>query len=102
MSDIAFIGDRDTVWPFKALGCDVFFAEGPESAPGLIADAVKREFKIIFVTEEVRESAQEKIDAYAEQATPTFTVIPSVKGSRGVAMQIIRESVRKAMGAEFI
>lgn len=102
MSDIAFIGDRDTVWPFQALGCEVFFSEEHESASGLVAKVLQGEFKIIFVTEEVHESAREEIDALAEQATPTFAVIPSVKGSRGVAMQMIRDSVRKAMGAEFI
>jgi V/A-type H+-transporting ATPase subunit F len=102
MSDIAFIGDRDTVWIFQALGGDVFFSDECESVPGLVSEVLRAEFKIIFVTEDVYESAREGIDAFQEQAIPTFAVIPSVKGSRGTAMQIIRKSVRRAMGAEFI
>jgi len=102
MSDIALIGDRDTVWPFKALGCEVFFSDESGPAPSLVSEVLQRKFKVIFVTEEVYESAREGIDALVEQAMPTFAIIPSVKGGRGVAMQIIRDSVRKAMGAEFI
>lgn len=102
MSDIAFIGDRDTIWPFRALGGEVFFCNKYEAVPRLVSEVAQGEFKIIFVTEEVYESAREEIDAFGEQAIPTFAVIPSVEGSRGMAMQMIRDAVRKAMGAELI
>ena len=102
MSDIAFIGDRDTVWPFKAFGAGVFFSDEHESVPRLVAGVSQMDFKIIFVTEEVYESARAGIDGFAEESTPVFTIIPSVKGSRGVATQRVRDSVRRAMGAEFI
>jgi V/A-type H+-transporting ATPase subunit F len=102
MSDIAFIGDRDTVWVFQALGTEVFFSDECDSVPKLVANVLRGEFKIIFVTEDVYDSAREGIDTLQEQAIPTFAVIPSVKGSRGTATQIIRESVRRATGAEFI
>lgn len=102
MSDIAFIGNRDTFWPFEAFGCSVFYASERESASNLVSEAIGGKFKIIFVTEDVYEAAGEEIDALREQAIPTFAVLPSVGGGRGVAMQAIREAVRKAMGAEFI
>lgn len=102
MSDIAFIGDRDTVWPFKALGAEVFFSDEHESVPRLVQEAARRNFGIIYVTEDVYESARDGIDKFAEASRPTFSIIPSVKGGRGVAIQILRDSVRKAMGAEFI
>jgi len=57
---------------------------------------------LLFVTEDVYEAARQEIEEFREQAIPAFAVLPSVKGSRGVAMQMIRDSVRKAMGAEFI
>lgn len=102
MSEVAFIGDRDTVWPFLAFGGEVFFSDESESTPRLVSEVARGEFKIIFVTEDVYEAAREGIDALQEQAIPTFAVIPSVKGSRGTAMQRIRDSVRRAMGAEYI
>jgi vacuolar-type H+-ATPase subunit F/Vma7 len=102
MSDIAFIGDRDTIWPFKAFGADVFFADEHASLPRLVAEVSQMQFKIIFVTEDVYESARERIDGFIEESTPTFSIIPSVKGSRGIAARMIRDSVRRAMGAEFI
>ncbi len=102
MSDIAFIGERDTIWPFKAFGADLFFADEHASLPRLVAEVSQMQFKIIFVTEDVYEGARERIDGFAEESTPTFAIIPSVKGSRGIATGMIRHSVRKAMGAEFI
>ena len=102
MSDIAYIGDRDTIWPFKAFGTEVFFSDEYESLPQLVSEVSGREFKIIFVTEEVFDLARESIDRFAEEAIPTFVTIPSVKGSRGMAMQMIRDSVRRAMGAELV
>ncbi len=102
MSDIAFIGDRDTVWPFMGFGIETFFADEHESPARLVTEVSQKGFKIIFVTEEVYDGARDRIDRFGEEATPTFTVIPSVKGSAGVAMQNIRDSVRRAMGAEFI
>lgn len=102
MSDIAFIGDRDTVWPFKAFGTDVFFSDEHESPTRLVAEVSQRNFKIIFVTEDVYEGARAGIDAFAEASTPVFAIIPSVRGGRGVAAQLVRDSVRRAMGAELI
>ena len=102
MSDIAFIGDRDSVWPFKALGTDVFFCDENDSPRRLVAEVLSGGFQVVFVTEDVYEDARDEIDAVNELALPTVTVIPSVKGSRGIAMQVIRDSVRRAMGAEFI
>ena len=102
MSDIAFIGDRDTVWAFKALGAEIFYSDEHESPAQLVSEASRGRFKIIFVTEEVYQSAREKIAAFKEQAPPTFTVIPSVRGSRGIALQMMRDSARRAMGMEFI
>ena len=102
MSDIAFIGDRDIVWPFKAFGIDVFFSDEHESPARLVSEVSHMDFKIIFITEEAHENARDTVERLDEEAMPTLTVIPSVKGSRGIAMQKIRDSVRRAMGAEFI
>ncbi len=101
MSEIAFIGDRDTVWPFKAFGAEVYFSDEQESLSRIISDVLQKQFKIIFVTEDVYEREQERIDKFVEASTPTFTIIPSIKRNRKVAAQMIRDSVRRAMGAEF-
>jgi vacuolar-type H+-ATPase subunit F/Vma7 len=102
MSEIAFIGPRDTVWPFVALGAEVFFSDEHPSPLRLVSEVSQKQFSVIFVTEAVYEAAKDKIDEFVEKATPTFAIIPSVEGSRGIATQIIRASVRKAMGAELV
>jgi len=102
MSEIAFIGDRDTVWIFQAFDSDVFFSDEQESVTRLVSQVLQGGFKIIFVTEDVYDAARELLDALQETAIPTVAVIPSVEGSRDTAMQKIRDSVRRATGTEFI
>ncbi|RJP24187.1 MAG: hypothetical protein C4520_04670 [Candidatus Abyssobacteria bacterium SURF_5] len=102
MSEIAFIGPRDSIWAFAALGADVFFSDEHASPMRLVTEVSQKPFRIIFVTEDVYEATRERIDEFTEKAIPTFAVIPAVTGSRGVAAQMIRTSVRKAMGSELM
>ncbi len=102
MSEIAFIGDRDTVWPFKALGNDVFFSDEHDLPTRLFADVVRQDFKLIFVTEEFYDAVRDAVHELSEDALPTVVILPSVKGARGITMQLIRDSVRRATGAELV
>jgi V/A-type H+-transporting ATPase subunit F len=102
MSKIAFIGDRDSVWGFKAFGITALPATGTEEARDAFTAAVKQGHAIIFVTEDVYEACSEQIAEYRDQALPTVTVLPSVKGSRGIATAEIHKAVSAAVGADIL
>jgi len=102
MSRIAFIGDRDSIWGFKAFGIAAFPVAGAGDAHDAFMAAVKQGHAIIFVTEDVYEACSEEIAEYRDQAFPTVTVLPSVKGSRGVATAEIHEAVSAAVGADIL
>ena len=95
MSKIAFIGDRDSVWGFKAFGITVLPAAGGEEAQNAFTAAVQQGHAVIFVTEDVYEACAEQIAEYRDQALPTVTVLPSVKGSRGMQMERVIENLQK-------
>jgi len=102
MSKIAFIGDRDSVWGFQAFGISARPVTGDDHAREVFAEAVKEGTSIIFVTEDVYEACSEQIGKYRDQALPTVTVLPNVKGSRGLAATEIREAVSAAVGADIL
>lgn len=101
-SRIAFIGDRDSVWGFRAFGIDVFPAADPAEAREAFEAAVESAHAIIFVTEDVYESCGELIAEYRDLALPTVTVLPSVRGSKGLAATEIHEAVSAAIGADIL
>ncbi len=102
MSRIAFIGDRDSVWGFRALGMTALPVAGAGEAREALAGAVRDGHAIIFVTEDVYETCSEEIAAYRDQALPTVTVLPSVRGSRGFATAEIHRAVSAAVGADIL
>ncbi len=102
MSKIAFIGDRDSVWGFRAFGIKALPVTSDEHACEVLAATVRDGTSIIFVTEDVYEACAEQITEYRDQALPTITVLPNVQGSRGLAATEIREAVSAAVGADIL
>jgi V/A-type H+-transporting ATPase subunit F len=102
MSRIAFIGDRDSVWGFRALGMTALPVTGAEEARAALANAVRDGHAIIFVTEDVYETCSEDVATYRDEALPTITVLPSVRGSRNLMASEIHRAVSAAVGADIL
>jgi V/A-type H+-transporting ATPase subunit F len=102
MSDIAFIGDRDSVWGFAAFGMTVRPVVDADESRAAFDDVVAQGASVVFVTEDVYDACADQIERYRDQPLPTVTVLPSVKGSRGVAAAEIQEAVSAAVGADIL
>jgi V/A-type H+-transporting ATPase subunit F len=100
--EIAFIGDRDSVWGFRAFGIRAVPAGDAAEAKEALSSAIDEGFSIIFVTEDVYEAAAELIERYRDEALPTITVLPSVTGSRGLIAAEIQRAVSAAVGADIL
>lgn len=100
MSDIAFIGDRDSVWGFAAFGASVRAVSGGDEARTAFEETVRGGASVIFLTEDVYEACSDQIRELKDQALPTVTVLPGVTGSRGLAAAEIRDAVSAAVGAD--
>lgn len=102
MSKIAMIGDRDSIWPFRAFGVSLYFLRNIDEAKDVLRRALTKDHAIIFVTEEVFKACREEINKVQDRPTPAITVLPNLRGSQGVGMEEIKEAVRKAIGAEIL
>ena len=102
MSKIAFIGDRDSVWGFRAFGIDSVPVAHDEEAREAFTATVRSGHAIIFVTEDVYEACSDLIGEYRDLPLPTVTVLPNAKGSRGLAATEIHQAVSAAVGADIL
>ncbi len=102
MYKIAVIGDRDSILGFKALGVRTHFAYDAERVNGLIRRLAREKYAVIFVTEELAEQSMEIIDRYKSRTIPAIIPIPSNQGSMGIGMQMLNDSVEKAVGVNIL
>ncbi|RKY04817.1 V-type ATP synthase subunit F [Candidatus Poribacteria bacterium] len=102
MSEIALIGDRDSIMGFKALGAEVYPVEGVEGAVEALKDAIRRGFKIVFITEQVMPERELIDQLLGTNPFPVVTPIPGNKGSLGLGMRRMRELIVKAAGADIL
>ena len=102
MSKVGIIGDKDSVMGFLALGIDIFPAYTPEEIKKLIHRLVENEYAIIYITEAASLQAGESIAKYKDLELPAIIVIPGIGGSMGLGMNEVRESAKRAIGADIL
>ncbi len=100
MSKVGIIGDKDSVMGFLALGIDIF--------PAYTAEEIKKkihqlaDYAIIYITEEASLKAGESLAKYKDMELPAIIVIPGIGGSLGLGMNEVRESAKRAIGADIL
>ena len=102
MSEIAMIGDRDSILGFKALGVAIFPINTKDESVETLQEVVKQEYKVAFITEQMAPSPEEIARIVGDRTFPVVTMIPSNRGSTGLAMQRLKMLVRKAAGADIL
>ena len=102
MSKVGIIGDKDTVMGFLALGIDIYPAYTAEDIKKTIHSLVEKEYAIIYITEEASLMAKESIEKYKDLELPAIIVIPGINGNMGLGMNEVRESAKRAIGADIL
>ena len=101
-SNIAVIGDRDSISCFQAVGVDVYPAEQAEEVKSAFREVYKQGYAIIFVTEQAAMHIEEEIEETAWEPLPSVVLIPNNQGSFGLGKRIVREVVKRAVGADIM
>lgn len=102
MSKIGIIGDKDSIMGFLALGIEIFPAYESEDIKRKIHELAEKEYAIIYITEEASLRAKESIASYKDSNLPAIIVIPGIGGSMGLGMNEVRESAKRAIGADIL
>jgi V/A-type H+-transporting ATPase subunit F len=102
MHKIAVMGDRDSILGFKAIGFDVYPTDSKEESANLLSQLVDEGYALIYITEQAASEINEEISRYRSSYFPAIILIPGSKGTLGIGMRAVKESVEKAVGADIL
>lgn len=102
MYKVGVIGDQDSVLGFMALGIDIFPAHDAEEIRQTINKLAAEQYAIIYITETASLLAKEVIKKYNDKKLPAIIVIAGSQGSMGLGMAEVRESAKRAIGADIL
>lgn len=101
--NIAVIGDSESIKGFSAVGLDIFPTDDLDDAPKLVRNLADSDrYAVIYLTEEIYNSAEKERARCAEKLTPALIPIPSVKGNMQTGRQRLSSFVEKAVGSDII
>ena len=102
MKKIGIIGDKDSVLGFMAAGFSVFVTDNPGQAEEILENAVKNDFAVMYITEELLSELSDVYDKYRGEPMLSIIPLPSKNGSLGIGMANIKKSVERAVGADIL
>ena len=97
----AIVGDGNSIMVFKAAGVDAFPAEDEKKAREVIRK-IAREYKIIFLTEELAIALKDFLKRFDEEAYPVVLPIPSEQGSSGYGKDFLKATMERALGVDIL
>ena len=104
---LAMMGDSLSGEIFRALGIETFDVHDQEKQ----LDEMRRtlshwirseEYGAVFITETLMEPLDEIIDSATYFYLPSIILIPEIRGSKGLAESIVRETLKKAAGRDIM
>ncbi len=98
----AVIGDKDSVYGFRALGLDVTVAQPDEDLSALFRKISEQNYAVIYITEALASKLEHEIERLSCQQTPAVILIPGVTGNTGEGLSAVKRSVEKAVGSDIV
>ncbi len=98
---LAIVGDGDSIMVFKAAGVATFPAESETKAREVLRKIAK-DYKIIFLTEELYSPLTEFLKRFDEQPYPVILSIPSKGGSTGHGAELLKSAMERALGVDIL
>jgi len=102
MYKAGIIGDSNSVIGFKAVGLDVFPCATSDEAKKTLHRIARKEYAIIFITENLAKDIMPEIDRYKKQKLPAILPISGIDGNYGVGFGNLKKSVEHAIGADIL
>ena len=99
---VGVIGDKDAVLAFKSVGFEVFPAKDKEEAAECIKELSKKDFAVLYITEELAAEIPEVLEKAKKKEYPIITPIPTGNKNLGLGMAGIKKDVEKAIGVDIL
>ena len=103
MYKIGFIGERESVLGFIALGLSVHEARTGEEAAEILEKLVKEgSYAVILLTERLALEIGDALARYKDLPLPAITVIPGKGDEGGFGTAALKSAVERAVGADIL
>jgi len=99
---LAILGEKKSILGFKALGIDTFGITSEEDFQKAAKKTGEEEYAILFITEELAEKYEERIEKLYKKALPAILIIPGISPKAEKGKQALRKIIEKALGSEII
>ncbi len=93
---IVFIGDSDSIKPYRLFGFTALAAGTVEEAKKLLEEISRTAPEAVFMTEELFEQT----GAFARQLGIHAVAVPAAAGGKGTGGAYIKEILKKALGTD--
>ena len=101
MSSIAVLGEERNILGFRPFGVDVYFYhEDSENIDAWFNSVVKKDYKLIIITENIAVKVKEQIDVLWEKELPVVLTIRGLGETSRIAYEHLRSLVIKAIGTD--
>lgn len=98
---MAIVGDSTGVLAFTAVGVEAFSVKDENEGKELIKRLAK-DYKIIFLTEELAVKLPDVIEKYLTAPYPIILAVPGKDGSNGYGEQMLKSAMDKALGVDVL
>ena len=102
MSDIAVMGDYDSIYGFATLGLNTFPVETPEEGAEILRKLAEGDCGVIYMTEGLAEELKEERKKYEDRITPAIILIPGISGNTGEGIRRVKATVEQAVGSDIL
>jgi len=102
MYRVGVIGDKDSVMGFRALGLAVMVAEDREAVQAHLSTLLEGGFAIVYITEPAAALVPEELELFRSRKLPAIVPIPSTRGTLGIGMAQVKDTVKKAAGVDIL
>ena len=99
-TNLAIMGDKDSILCFKAAGMDTFGVT-EQTAVATLRQLAKT-YKVIFVTDNFAEETAETIKKFDDQTYPIIITLPGRAGSNGSGLALLAKLSEKALGVDIL
>jgi vacuolar-type H+-ATPase subunit F/Vma7 len=100
MKKIAIVGQMDQILAFTALGLETYPVSDGPAAASKVEELSVEGYAVILVQERFFGALDDVLAKYSAEVTPCIAAIPGSAGSQGLALEALREIVKKAVGAD--
>ncbi|MDR1917480.1 MAG: hypothetical protein LBQ05_00650 [Christensenellaceae bacterium] len=97
-TEIAVIGEKDIILPFKAIGFAVYYDTEPDDIIKRCKELTDAECKIILLPEKDAEKVTDYINSRAAFAYPIIMPIPDGITNSGYGIKRLEKNIEKAIG----